>query len=219
KQVLMPPLVLKAYRDKQPIDERSFQFLKSTSNSRTEPNVSSSWRNNTMQEHVIDTVVSLAQWGSMIIFDYLTANYDRVASMQDGAYKENKPSIIEESIRNLRLSKQENKLWLIDNESGLFDAYDLMYRSQNSGQRFVKFHNDMLHTMCIFQRQVVEQLRDLHRQGPAQTTLEKWAESKEPLLKSIERDSSYALFKRHFPHRLGTVLKWIRYCEKRTTER
>lgn len=61
----------------------------------------------------------------------------RVASMQDGAYKEKKPSIIEESIRNLRSSEHENKLWLIDNESGLIDAYDLMYRSQQSGQRWV----------------------------------------------------------------------------------
>lgn len=55
--------------------------------------------------------------------------------MQDGAEAEKKPSIIEEPIRNLRKSKNREKLWLIDNESGLLDAYDLMYRSTKHQHR------------------------------------------------------------------------------------
>lgn len=85
--------------------------------------------------------------------------------------------------------------------------------------RFVKFHEDMLRTMCIFQRRVVQQLRSLHRHGRAHITLEKWAEHQEPMLRLIERDSSYDLFKRHFSQRVGAVFKWIRSCEKRAAER
>jgi four-jointed box protein 1 len=39
-------------------------------------------------------LVELMQWSDLLIFDYITGNYDRVASMQDAALKENNTTIL-----------------------------------------------------------------------------------------------------------------------------
>ena len=45
----------------------------------------------------------LLQWSDLILFDYLTGNYDRVASMLDGAEKEARPAVLKETVHNLGL--------------------------------------------------------------------------------------------------------------------
>ena len=45
----------------------------------------------------------LLQWSDLIIFDYLTGNYDRAASMLDTADKENRSSVLHENIHNLAI--------------------------------------------------------------------------------------------------------------------
>ena len=45
----------------------------------------------------------LLQWSDLILFDYLTGNYDRVASMLDGAEKEDRPAVLKETVHNLGL--------------------------------------------------------------------------------------------------------------------
>jgi hypothetical protein len=39
-------------------------------------------------------LVELMQWSDLLIFDYITGNYDRVASMQDAALKQNNTTIL-----------------------------------------------------------------------------------------------------------------------------
>ena len=43
------------------------------------------------------------QWSDLMLFDYLTGNYDRVASMLDGAEKERRPAVLRETVHNLGL--------------------------------------------------------------------------------------------------------------------
>ncbi|KAL3842504.1 hypothetical protein ACJMK2_020508 [Sinanodonta woodiana] len=157
-------------------------------------------------------VPDLIQWGTMIVFDYLTANYDRMASMQDAADSQNKPDILQDSIRNLRKTVTTRKLWLIDNESGLLDAYELLYNDP-SGERFIKFHDQMLHTMCIFQKGLVESVSRLYHSANPHTMLENFAKFHEPLLDKIPKDSTYSLFMTYFSQRLKNVYSWIKKCE------
>ncbi|ESP00935.1 hypothetical protein LOTGIDRAFT_238416 [Lottia gigantea] len=167
-------------------------------------------------DNLTPTVLSqLVQWGSMIIYDYLTANYDRVGSMQDGAFREKDPSILKEHIRNLRKSVKTSKLWLIDNESGLLDAYDLLYKSGQNGKQFVTFHQQMLQTMCIFEKPLVKAIRSLHNTPEPYQTLENFARQHEPLLDQVPKDNSYSLFKTMFSKRLTDVYEWIQFCQSR----
>ncbi|CAG2123264.1 unnamed protein product, partial [Medioppia subpectinata] len=76
-------------------------------------------------------LVELMQWSDLLLFDYLTGNYDRVASMQDAALKQNNTTILKETIHNLVKSTKTNSIWMIDNESGFLDAYWLMYSQKN----------------------------------------------------------------------------------------
>ena len=38
------------------------------------------------------------QWSDLMLFDYLTGNYDCVASMLDGADKERRPAVLRETV-------------------------------------------------------------------------------------------------------------------------
>ena len=47
--------------------------------------------------------------------------------LQDAAEKEGRPEILSETVHNLAKSRRTGAIWLIDNESGMIDAYDLLY--------------------------------------------------------------------------------------------
>ena len=57
----------------------------------------------TLTETEPDALEKLLQWSDLILFDYLTGNYDRVASMLDGAEKEGRPAVLKETVHNLGL--------------------------------------------------------------------------------------------------------------------
>ncbi|KAH3857751.1 hypothetical protein DPMN_100366 [Dreissena polymorpha] len=189
----MPRLILEAFRTGKPVTGWEIEQLKDL-------------YKNPYQ------LTDIVQWGTMIIFDYLTANYDRVASMQDAAEKESKPSILEESIRNLHKSLTDNKLWLIDNESGLLDAYTLLEPSNNSS-RFFAFHDQMLKTMCVFQSSLVSSLEQLSKYTQPYVRLIEYAQSLEPLLQHLQNDPNFPLFTKLFNLRLKDVILWIRHCK------
>merc|ERR1712080_593895 len=44
-----------------------------------------------------------------------------------------RPEVLSETIHNLAKSSQTDGLWLLDNESGLLDAYALLYPSPEKG--------------------------------------------------------------------------------------
>jgi len=159
-------------------------------------------------------LAELLQWSDMIVLDYITGHYDRIASMQDGADQENKPSIMTESIRNLRKESSSGKLWLIDNESGLFDAYELLYHSKD--QRFINFHLRMLHTICLFRESLIENINNLITgYNHPENHLVSYTRTREPLFDKLPKTSEYILFKTHFSSRLKEVQKWVQECQSR----
>ncbi|XP_041365524.1 four-jointed box protein 1-like [Gigantopelta aegis] len=192
-RVQMPPLLFEIYKTGSSLDQ------------------------NILTKHKLQPkdISNIIQWGSMIIFDYLTGNYDRVASMQDGAEEQNTQTVIQDDIRNLRKSTKTGKFWLIDNESGLLDAYELLYRSFDYGERFVRFHKQMLQTMCIFQHPLVEALRNLHNSIKPHELLEQFARKYEPYYDKVPRDHTHSLFHTMFSKRLSDVISWIQHCESR----
>ena len=134
--------------------------------------------------------------------------------MQDGADREHKPSILAESVRNLRKVPETGKMWLIDNESGLFDAYELLYRGRDDGRKFIEFHQRMLQTFCIFRQSTVNYIRELAAHSSPDDLLLKFANKAEPLLEQMPRTAEYKLFKGYFHTRLKEVRTWIEKCQK-----
>lgn len=110
-------------------------------------------------DDVEDTLSQLVQWSDLVLLDYLTGNYDRLASMQvwvvlgglfsltwpeptikdrfflgglqDGAEMEARPEALKETVPNLALNEATGTLWFLDNESAFLDSYSLMYGPQD----------------------------------------------------------------------------------------
>lgn len=189
----IPPIILQAYRIGMPITShvisKSLLFRRNPA-----------------------LIAEVVQWGTMIVFDYLTGNYDRIASMQDAEDKEKNPTIMEEPIRNLRKSSQDGKLWLIDNESGLLDAYELLEPYLRKSQ-FSTFHRQMLETMCVFQSSLVSSVLKLSEHSSPHQRLLNFAGSFEPLIYNLPKEEHFKLFVEMFDQRLADVVNWIKYCQ------
>lgn len=131
--------------------------------------------------------------------------------MQDGAELGFQPSVRRHNIRNL-YRQSTGKLWLVDNESGLMDAYDLLYRS-SSARRFTRYHMQMLRSICIFSETSVTRLRRLSNHVRPVQVLIDFAQISEPFLARFHTFINKQLFIVHFDKRLNELLSWIRQCQ------
>ncbi|XP_064635848.1 uncharacterized protein LOC135493028 [Lineus longissimus] len=193
--VKIPTPLLKAYEQHKVLDYRSADL----------PHLSS------------QQVMELAQWSDLILYDYITGNYDRVASMQDGADQNKNPKVMHEKIRNLRRSPETSSLWLFDNESGLFDGYELMYphKPRPSAKKFIDFHKTMLQSICIFRKSTMDNIRRLTTSNSPQETLISFAAQHEPMLHRLRNIHYHRQFMTYFNERLYEVSDWIESCRKR----
>ena len=138
--------------------------------------------------------------------------------MQDGAEREQRSSVIEENIRNLRQDSTTHKLWLIDNESGLLDAYDLLYESKES-PRFINFHQQMLQTICVFNKKLIKAVKKLASNSEPDLVLIRETIKEQPLFKQLQRGMEFQRFRKHFNERLHEVLDWVKKCEAKEKTR
>nr|XP_053627914.1 extracellular serine/threonine protein kinase four-jointed-like [Cherax quadricarinatus] len=159
-------------------------------------------------------LVRLLQWSDLLVFDYLTGNYDRVAYMQDAAEKESRPQILTGTIHNLVRSETTDALWLLDNESGLMDAYTLLYGAADPAQssRFHAFHERMLASLCVFRRSTMEAVLGLAQHPQPARLLVGFAKTNEPLFGKLPDPLKNELFVTHFPQRLARVRDWMSKC-------
>jgi len=172
----------------------------------------------------LEDAAEVAQWSDLVVFDFLTGNYDRVSSMQDTAEKEERPEILSETVHNLAKSSQTGGLWLLDNESGLLDAYSLLFPSREMGPaaqkealRFRAMQTDLLQTTCIFRRQTVDRVFNLYKAGDAAELLDAFVGKAEPLyrdlvqaLPEIQQDA----WREHFQERVEEVWTWMKQCQE-----
>lgn len=103
---------------------------------------------------LLNTLVELAQWSDLIIFDYLTANLDRIVNNLFN-YQWN-VNIMDAPAHNLAKNLDTNLLVFLDNESGLLHGYRLL-------QKYERYHSILLDNLCVFRRQTADVVKQLKR--------------------------------------------------------
>lgn len=106
--------------------------------------------------NVMRKLVELAQWSDLIIFDYLTANLDRVVNNLYN-YQWN-VNIMEAPAHNLAKKIDNNLLVFLDNESGLLHGYRLL-------TKYEVYHSILLDNLCVFRKGTARIIKNLKRDG------------------------------------------------------
>ncbi|XP_059831415.1 four-jointed box protein 1 [Hypanus sabinus] len=99
----------------------------------------------------------LAQWSDLVLFDYLTANFDRLASNLLSLQWDSR--VMERSTNNLHRTPQ-GSLVFIDNEAGLVHGYRVL-------PMWERYHESLLKTLCIFRKETARRITELHRSRDA----------------------------------------------------
>ncbi|CAH1107521.1 unnamed protein product [Psylliodes chrysocephalus] len=97
-------------------------------------------------------LVELAQWSDLIIFDYLTANLDRIVNNLYN-YQWN-VNIMDAPAHNLARKSDSDLLVFLDNESGLLHGYRLL-------KKYEIYHSILLENLCIFRRPTADKIKKL----------------------------------------------------------
>lgn len=163
-----------------------------------------------------EEAAELVQWSDLVVFDYLTGNYDRIVSMMDVAEREGRSSMLRETVHNLAQSTKTSSLWMLDNESSFLDAYALMYSGGDDDakeRRLLRFQDKLLRSFCVFRRQTTDRLLALRQsQTSADKLLLEFIANNEPLFKLLPTIHSDSLFSQNFGQRIDNVLNWIQTC-------
>ncbi|CAH2002683.1 unnamed protein product [Acanthoscelides obtectus] len=107
-------------------------------------------------DDLIRNFVELAQWSDLIIFDYLTANLDRIVNNLYN-YQWN-ANIMDAPAHNLAKKSDSSLLVFLDNESGLLHGYRLL-------KKYEIYHSILLENLCIFRRHTADKIKQLKVQG------------------------------------------------------
>ncbi|KAF2883371.1 hypothetical protein ILUMI_22816 [Ignelater luminosus] len=126
---------------------------------------------------VIKNLVELAQWSDLIIFDYLTANLDRIVNNLYN-YQWN-VNIMDAPAHNLAKKVDTNLLIFLDNESGLLHGYRLL-------KKYEIYHSVLLDNLCLFRKQTVDIIKDLRNNKNVGTLLRNMFEERnDPQVKDV----------------------------------
>ncbi len=145
-------------------------------------------------------LVELMQWSDLIIFDYLTANFDRIVSHIFSLQWDAR--VMERTTNNL-LKTINGHLLFIDNEAGLVHGYRVL-------DLWERYHRLLLSSSCIFRRSTVRRLSELKRSGNSAKLLCELYRAREPLareLGSLSEEHALTL-----QNRVDVVYKHIKQC-------
>nr|XP_057931998.1 four-jointed box protein 1 [Doryrhamphus excisus] len=155
-------------------------------------------RNKTKSE-----LLDLMQWSDLIIFDYLTANFDRLVSNLFSLQWD--PRIMERDTNNL-LKTPRGDLVFIDNEAGLVHGFRVL-------NMWEKYHQKVLSSVCVFRNRTAQRVAELHgRRDTRRRLLELYRDS-EPLSAKLGflSDEHAALLQ----DRIEIVHAHILHCKKK----
>ncbi|XP_063218917.1 extracellular serine/threonine protein kinase four-jointed [Bacillus rossius redtenbacheri] len=99
-------------------------------------------------------LAGLAQWTDLVVFDYLTANLDRVVNNLFN--QQWNPAMMDAPAHNLARRRDSGLLVFLDNESGLLHGYRLL-------AKYERYHATLLSSLCVFRRPTAEALKTLRR--------------------------------------------------------
>lgn len=147
------------------------------------------------------SVCDLFQWSDLIVFDYLTANLDRVVNnlfnLQWNSRMMSKPA------HNLEQGTSGNLVFL-DNESGLFHGYRLL-------DKYSTYHESLLNSLCIFKKQTIDSLRRFVETDSISESLQSIFEANEPLYRYIPRIPAKNI--KILKSRMDDVLRQVQKCD------
>lgn len=95
----------------------------------------------------LSSLVELAQWSDLVVFDYIIAHLDRVVN---NLYNFQWNSEIMEAPAH-NLAKNRDLLLFLDNESGLLHGYRLL-------AKYEAYHSLLLENLCVFRRSTINQV-------------------------------------------------------------
>lgn len=95
----------------------------------------------------LSSLVELAQWSDLVVFDYIIAHLDRVVN---NLYNFQWNSAIMEAPAH-NLAKNRDLLLFLDNESGLLHGYRLL-------AKYEAYHSLLLENLCVFRRSTINQV-------------------------------------------------------------
>uniref|UniRef100_A0A8C5MSI9 Four-jointed box kinase 1 n=1 Tax=Leptobrachium leishanense TaxID=445787 RepID=A0A8C5MSI9_9ANUR len=151
----------------------------------------------------LEDTVELAQWGDLIIFDFLTANFDRLVSNMFSLQWD--PRVMQRGTNNLHRTP-DGTLVLLDNEAGLFHGYRLR-------DTWDKYNKQLLETVCMFRRGVAHRLREFHvEQNTAQELHSLYVHS-EPMAEELGLLSEAEA--QVLQERVGLLYRHILNCQDR----
>lgn len=116
-------------------------------------------------------LLELMQWTDLIIFDYLTANFDRLVSNLFSLQWDSR--VMERDTNNL-LKTPHGDLVFIDNEAGLVHGFRVL-------NMWEKYHNTVLSSVCVFRKRTTQRVAELHRRRDSRKRLLELYRDSEPL--------------------------------------
>jgi four-jointed box protein 1 len=154
-------------------------------------------------------LVELAQWSDLIVFDYLTANLDRVVN---NLYNlQWNPAMMDAPAHNLAREPNSGLLVFFDNESGLLHGYRLL-------GKYEAYHGALLGALCVFRRSTADAIKRLHSDKNVGHLLQARFDASEPefrdFLPSLP-DKSIKILN----ERIDRVYEQIRRCERQYSAR
>ncbi|XP_003746603.3 extracellular serine/threonine protein kinase four-jointed [Galendromus occidentalis] len=106
-------------------------------------------------------IQELVQWSDLILFDYITANLDRVVN---NLYNlQWNPDMMSSPAHNLLRNPKTGLLVFVDNESGLVHGYRLL-------EKYNVYHKSLLQALCVFRKQTIASIRRLVNLSPEELT-------------------------------------------------
>ncbi|XP_041970942.1 extracellular serine/threonine protein kinase four-jointed [Aricia agestis] len=162
-----------------------------------------------LNKKTIDSFVELAQWSDLIIFDYLTANLDRIVNNLFN-YQWN-INIMDGPAHNLARKMDSGLLVFLDNESGLLHGYRLL-------KKYNVYHSLMLDNLCVFRKRTVDALKQLHSSSVGSKISEMFHSKNNAVIRDIlpplpEKNAKI------LHDRIGKVLSQIESCEQKFANR
>ncbi|OPJ82819.1 four-jointed box protein 1 [Patagioenas fasciata] len=116
-------------------------------------------------------LVELVQWSDLILFDYLTANFDRLVSNFFSLQWD--PRVMGRATSNL-LRAPDGGLVFMDNEAGLVHGYRLL-------AMWDPYNESLLRSICVFREGTARRVAELHRRRSAAAELRRRYRAREPL--------------------------------------
>ena len=97
--------------------------------------------------------MDLVQWTDLILFDYLTANFDRLVSNLFSLQWD--PRVMHRATSNLHRGPG-GALVFLDNEAGLVHGYRV-------AGMWDKYNEPLLQSVCVFRERTARRVLELHR--------------------------------------------------------